>query len=236
MTLFLKRAITAGILLLISIGCGTHTQPASNFDSAHAAAVDTVAATKVPSIGPWMMDSDGTPAHWLDEMYQGKHLREPINIILYDRNANSGTDAKGRLLSALVQAGFPARIGHSNDYYGLISGKRYEQLGDGKPSTFADGPFEFDNNHGRIFGPSAYNGGYLWIGAFSREKVAPFDKIKHQYVSFNQSRDAIAQRLDANTIFHRTGFINSGNVLIDRPDTTTGDHDGIAVMLETRGY
>ena len=28
-----------------------------------------------------MLDHSGSPAHWLGEIYQGKKLREPINVV-----------------------------------------------------------------------------------------------------------------------------------------------------------
>src|SRR5215203_5150644 len=31
-----------------------------------------------PVLGRWMIGPDGTPAHWLGEIYMGKKLREPI--------------------------------------------------------------------------------------------------------------------------------------------------------------
>ena len=38
----------------------------------------------LPQLGKWMLGSDGAAAHWLGEIYDGKRLREPINVIIVD--------------------------------------------------------------------------------------------------------------------------------------------------------
>lgn len=43
---------------------------------------EVVQPTLLPEIGKWMLNPDFTPADWLGEIYQGKTLREPINIII----------------------------------------------------------------------------------------------------------------------------------------------------------
>lgn len=35
----------------------------------------------LPPIGKWMIGPDGSAAHWLGEIVDGKVLREPINVI-----------------------------------------------------------------------------------------------------------------------------------------------------------
>lgn len=55
---------------------------------------DVVQPTLLPDIGKWMLDPDLTPAHWIGEVYYGKTLREPINIIIVDQVANSPEEAK----------------------------------------------------------------------------------------------------------------------------------------------
>ena len=178
-----------------------------------------------------MIAPDSAPAHWLHEIYHGKHLREPINIIIVDSIANSPADARDRLLRALKTAGFPPRLGHSNGYTGMIGGAAQPQLSDSTSGTFSNEPFEFNNDHGRIFGPVAYRGAYIWTGAFSREKITPFAEVRHEYVSFNNARDAFSVRMDERTFYHRTRFVALGNALLADTAVTTGDHDGIAVLL-----
>lgn len=67
-----------------------------------------------------MIDPDLTPAHWIGEIYFQKALREPINIIIVDRAANSPDEAKRRLIEAASLAGYPSREGHSSGYWGYI--------------------------------------------------------------------------------------------------------------------
>ena len=177
-----------------------------------------------------MVDPSGVPAHWIGEVVDGKTLREPINIVIQDPLAGSVDEAKARLLDSCAQAGYPSRQGHSSGYSGCIGGQLHGQLPQGEDDAFSDAPFIVDNNHGRIFGPFEQDGQYLFIGAFSQEKVVPFAKVRHQYVSFNRARDDVAGRLvHAGThVIH--GYVNLDNVLIQGP-ITTGDHDGIAVSL-----
>lgn len=188
----------------------------------------------LPPIGKWMLAPDDAPARWLNQIYHGKNLREPINLILVDRAAKSLGDATNRLLRAMSAAGFPQRIGHSHGYSALIGGVRCGQFGDGRSTAFADEPFELNNNHGRIFGPFVFNGAYVFTAAFSREKIDPLARLKHEFLSFNHARDVLAQQLEWYTPFKRTGFVPLQNALLDAPALTTGDHDGIALLLEAR--
>jgi hypothetical protein len=75
-----------------------------------------------------MIASDGTIAHWLGEIVDGKRLHEPINVILIDEVAASADDARQRLIAAAAAAGFPVRFGHSTGYHGFIGGALYSQL------------------------------------------------------------------------------------------------------------
>jgi hypothetical protein len=83
-----------------------------------------------------------------------------------------------------------------------------------------------------VFGPVYLEGKYIFVAGFSRESIAPFEKVKHRYVSFNRARDRVADRMDAHSRFKRTGFLDLKNYLERDPDHTTGDHDGLAVVLE----
>ena len=195
-------------------------------------AVTDVAQPKdLPAIGKWMLDPDLTPAHWLGEIYHGKPLREPINIIVIDQAASSAAEARQRLLQASTAAGYPPREGHSAGYFGYIGDDLHQELPGGRHRALSDRPFEVDNNHGRLFGPYRHRDGYIFIGAFSREKVEPFERIKHRFVSFNRARDDYADRMDQHTDFARSGWVELNNALIGTAPVHTGDHDGIAVLL-----
>ena len=190
----------------------------------------------LPEIGKWMLNVQYEPAHWLGELYRGKNLREPINIVIADTVAQSAEEAKEHLLQNFKAAGYIVRKGHSTGYRGYIDGVIYKQLPDGEEEAFSNEPFETRNNHGRMFGPHHYQGMWLFIGAFSRESVDPLDKVKHRYVSFNQARDDLSQRLDAKTNYKIKAFLELDNALISDPTFTSGDHDGVAVLVITSGF
>ena len=228
-----KRDLLAGLLLL----CGMAAARAQTSDTAAEAprflfdADDVASPEGLPDIGRWMVAPDGTVSHWLGGTYQGRHIREPINVIFADRLAASEADAAARLVAALAAAGYPSREGHSGGYRGFIGGQLYGQLPKERAHAFSNSPFEFNNNHGRIFGPAPLDEGYLFIGAFSRERVAPFESPRHQYESFDRARDDVTQRLDAHTAYRIAGFVDLGNAIIGDPLVTTGDHDGRAILM-----
>ena len=195
--------------------------------------VDVATPEGLPAIGKWMLTAKGVPSDWLGEIYRGKNLREPINVIIIDEAASSAEDAKTRLLAAAARAGYPVRFGHSTGYQGFIGGQLHAQLPQGRDDAFSNEVFEVSNNHGRIFGPHVIGKTYLFTGAFSGEEVDPFSDPPHQYGSFNRARDDFTQRLDRQTDFKVSGFVNLGNALIDDPKLTTGDHDGMAVVMRT---
>ena len=185
----------------------------------------------LPAIGKWMLDSSYQPAHWLGEIYCGKNLREPINLILADPVAKTAEEATERLEKFCKAAGYEIREGHSCGYHGLIGGQLYSQIPNGKHRAFSNVPFELDNNHGRVFGPHPFAGAWWFTAAFSRENVNPLEKVKHRYASFNRARDDVARHLDEKSPYKISGFINLDNALLGEPHVTTGDHDGIAVLL-----
>jgi hypothetical protein len=69
------------------------------------------------------------------------------------------------------------------------------------------------------------------VAAFSREEVDPFRWLGHRYASFNKARDDFTQKLDRATPFKVSGFVRLDNAILDDPAVTTGDHDGMAVLV-----
>jgi hypothetical protein len=193
--------------------------------------LETAAPPGLPPIGKWMLTAQGVPSDWLGEIYQGKVLREPINVIIVDEAATSPENATARLLAAAAQAGYPVRLGHSTGYQAVIDRQLYAQLPKGWDDALSNEVFELSNNHGRIFGPYKLGQSYLFTGAFSRERIDPFRWPGHRYGSFNQARDDFAQRLDRSTAYEAAGSVSLDNALKDDPRVTTGDHDGRAVVL-----
>ncbi|BAT59029.1 hypothetical protein GJW-30_1_01558 [Variibacter gotjawalensis] len=195
-------------------------------------AADVVHPPGLPAIGKWMIDRDGTIAHWLGQLDGRLKLREPINVIFVDGAAKTPDDARRRLIAASTAAGYPVRFGHSAGYRALIGSDRYPQLPSGRDDAFSNGIFELSNNHGRIFGPHPFDGGFVSIAAFSRESIDLIRWPMHAYASFLRAREDYADRLDRLTAFKRSGYAELGNALRGDPGVTTGDHDGRAVILK----
>ena len=185
----------------------------------------------LPDIGKWMLTAQAVPSDWLGEVYEGKNLREPINVVILDGGASSPEDAKSRLLLASTLAGFPIRFGHSTGYQGYIGGQYHAQLPHGRDDAFSNDIFEVSNNHGRVFGPHLMGQTYVFTAAFSREEVDPFRLPGHLYASFNRARDDFTQSLDRSSAYKVSGFVSLNNAIVGDPKLTTGDHDGLAVLV-----
>ena len=76
-----------------------------------------------------------------------------------------------------------------------------------------------------------WKGFYLFTGAFSRETVDVASKVKHHFNSFNRARDAFAKRMSEKAQYRVLSFADLGNAICGDPTLTTGDHDGMAVVL-----
>jgi hypothetical protein len=185
----------------------------------------------LPRIGLWMLAKDGSPADWLGSPFEGKRLLEPINVIIVDHLAASAEDASARLLKACGMAEFPQREGHSSNYSALIGSRRHAQFPPGTEESFSDALFAFSNDHGRMFGPMEWHGVYVFIGAFSRETVDLVSRVKHHYESFDRARDAFSSRMSTRAGYRVLSFVYLGNAILGDASLTTGDHDGMAVVL-----
>ena len=192
---------------------------------------DVVRITGYPPIGKWMISPEMSYADWLGTIYEGKRLREPINVVIVDALATSDEEAVPRFLSACKNAGFASRTGHSSGYYGWLGDRLYPQIPSEKHHALSDEPFELHNDHGRFFGPHFLDGRYILIGALSREKIALEPEPEHLFVSFKQARDRFARALVENVGFKLTTFLGLGNALFGGSAVGTGDHDGVAVVL-----
>ncbi len=179
----------------------------------------------LPVIGKWMFDSTEMPSSWLGKKLDGKSIMEPINIIIVDSVSKSDDEAKQNLISAFDKAGYKDRWGHSSGYKGLIGGSYYSQLPEKYFHAFSNHPLEFDNNHGRIFGPHSSNGVYYFTGALSRESG-----YFHNYISFTQARDEFAEAIDSKTLYKLIRKESLNNSIVS-DSLTTGDHDGNAILI-----
>jgi hypothetical protein len=197
---------------------------------------DIVSRSGIPAFSVWMYGADFLPAHWLGLSYQGAVLREPINIVIKDTYSKTPEEAMSLLMASCREAGFPESSGHSTGYHGYISGRFYGQIPVGKRQAFSDGAPEFQNDHGRIFGPYYSMGAYWFVGAFSKENVHPTSKVPHHFVSFNQARDAFASRMEKRAGYEILGYLFLENYsLPGNPNGySTGDHDGVAIFLNLR--
>ncbi len=238
----LPIACAAGFLAALAPAGGTPApeQPPPPRPAARApAAAELVVPKGFPVLGKWMYTTNGEPAHWLGEVYRGRRLREPINVLILDTVAGSEEDARVRLVAACASAGYPARRGHTSGYLGYIGTGFFPQLPEQQNHAFSDHAFDVDNNHGRVFGPApldpgdraAGRGGYVFTGSFSRENIEPVSRVKHGYASFNRGRDEFTRRMDERTPYRIVDFAWLDNAVVSDPDFTTADHDGIAVVL-----
>jgi hypothetical protein len=107
----------------------------------------------------------------MGQSYGGKHLREPINIILVDEVSANAMQASTAALAASAAAGYPVRLGHSTGYKAFVGDRLYTRFPRGWDDALSDAPFKLSNNHGRLFGPYETSRGYVLVGAFSREEV-----------------------------------------------------------------
>lgn len=222
------------LFLAALLACSRAPRPAPTVIGFHPAAEELVHPPGLPPLYKWMLAPDLQPAHWLGARLGGRELVEPLNVILVDRRATGPEEATAALSEAMTRAGFPSRMGHSGGYLAFVDGRLRPQLPATADHAFADEPFELSNNHGRLFGPVPVPGGFVFVGAFSREGLALLDKVKHRYLSFNQARDRLVERLDARTDFKRVPAVDLRNHLEGDPVHCTGDHDGRAARLERR--
>jgi hypothetical protein len=231
MALHFKQFLAACAILSLDI-LAAQASEEGMCDRPTSATYETSTPPGLPSVGKWMIARDGSPAQWLGEVVDGKHLHEPINVILIDAVSGGPEEARANLLASATKAGYPIRFGHSAGYRGLIGDTIYCQLPNRRDDAFSNHIFEESNNHGRIFGPHAFDRAYVFIGAFSRESVNFLRDPPHRYASFNQARDEFANALATRTLFRPRGMAPLDNAILADPRFTTGDHDGSAVVLK----
>ena len=58
-------------------------------------------------------------------------------------------------------------------------------------------------------------------------------KVKHRFQSFDRARDAFTQRMSSTSQYQVSAFVPLGNAIVGGESLTTGDHDGVAVLLRT---
>lgn len=195
------------------------------------------APTQYGDIGKWMLQPNGEIADYGELPYEGRIVLEPVNVIIVDPTSRSSLEATWRLNAAMRRAGFPPRLGHTTGFRGLIDDQRYRQQPRGLLVGYADDSFLVTNNHGRIFGPDPVETatGYVWSGAFSTEEFVFYNGLpRHGYVSANQARDELAAQLVASGRATLGGTVLLSNAY-NTDTTTTGDHDGYAVVVVLNG-
>jgi hypothetical protein len=221
-----------------------HLNAAAAFASTAQAHVPPATATTAPApgdetqtaygdIGKWMLESNGQISDYGGQPYQGKTLLEPVNVIIVDPNSTTPAAATARLDTAMFWAGFPAQPIHSTGFQGEIDDVVYGQQPTGLLEGYSDNFFVLPNDHGRIFGPDPVetSSGYVWSGAFSTEALTIYNFLPaHAYVSSNMARTALATRLILSGQATYVGMVPLDNA-VDDTTTTTGDHDGYAVVL-----
>ena len=194
----------------------------------------TIEQTHLPEglqIGRWLLTGREVPANWLGQKFQGKMMREPINVILVDEVAATPDAAVQYLLESCEAIGYLSRPGHSSDYRGQIGNVIYSQLPRQQNHAFSNAMYILPNNHGRIFGPHFFAGYYYFSGALSREAINLFAEVRHVYASFEMAKQDFAARMQVSGRYFVVGAIAMENVFLPSESMTTGDHDGTAVLL-----
>lgn len=181
-----------------------------------------------PEFGKWLYDSKKKPSLWLNRKINGKLICEPINIIIEDGVSQTRESSKELLYNSLQKAGFKIRWGHITPRFAVIQGIFYNHLPEKFFNAFSDKAWIFENNHGRFFGPVKYNCFYYFCGAVSRETG-----ITHKYISFVKARDKYSQMLNKYSNIKIKSFVAMDNFL-ENESTTTGDHDGKAILISVR--
>ncbi|WP_264069562.1 hypothetical protein [Mycolicibacterium komossense] len=228
--------------------CADHTASTAAFTAAAAYANAHPATTSaVPSagdetrtpygdIGKWMLQPHGQISNYGGQIYSGKTLLEPVNVIIVDPSSTTTAQAAQKLNAAMFWAGFPAQPIHSSGFQGRIDDVLYGQQPGVPLFGFSDSFFVFPNDHGRIFGPDPVetSSGYVWSGAFSTETLGVSNFLPaHIYVSSDMARTALAMRLILSGRATFVGMVPLDNAY-NNATTTTGDHDGYAVALQLR--
>lgn len=217
----------------------TTTSDLSNATTAVAADVPAPSdemPTAYGEIGKWMLQPNGQIANYGGLPHDGRQVLEPVNVIIVDPNSHTPEQAAARLNEAMFWSGFPAQPIHSDGFQGTIDEISYGQQPNLPFFGYSDNLFVFPNNHGRIFGPDPVEigTGYVWSGAFSTEALTIYNwRPTHEYVSYNAARTALATRLILNGRATYGGMIPLDNAY-NTAGTTTGDHDGYAVVLVLR--
>jgi len=193
--------------------------------------------TEYGDIGKWMLKFNGQIANWGGKRYGGKKLLETVNVIIVDPHSTTSAQANRGLNNAMLRSRFPAQPFHSFGFRGNIDGVTYGQKPRGPLLAYSNNFFLFRNDHGRFFGPDPIqtDAGFVWSGAFSTEQVGFTGLLPgHVYVSSNEARDALAHQLVSSGRATYGGLVALENAY-NTPTTTTGDHDGFAVVLVLTG-
>ncbi len=194
-------------------------------------------STAYGDIGTWMLKANGQIADWGGKRLGGKKLLETVNVIIVDPHSTTGAQANRGLNNAMLRSRFPAQPLHSTGFRGTIDGVTYGQKPKGPLLAYSNNFFLFRNDHGRFFGPDPIqtDAGFVWSGAFSTERVGFSGLLPgHVYVSSNAARDALATALISGGQAAYGGLVPLQNAY-NTPSTTTGDHDGFAVVLVLTG-
>lgn len=188
-------------------------------------------------IGKWMLTPAGQISDWGGRQHDGRTLLEAVNVIIVDPHSTTPGQAGRRLNQAMFASGFPAQPLHSFGFQGRIDDVTYGQQPGGVLLSYSDDFFLRQNDHGRIFGPDPVETatGFVWSGAFSTERVEFTGWLPgHAYVSSNQARDSLATALVKSGQATFGGLVSLDNAY-QSLTTTTGDHDGFAVVLVLTG-
>ena len=237
----LRRSVTAAAGPVAAARVAPRRARTAPAISALADAAAPTPADSAPSaygdIGKWMLRSNGQIADWGGKRRDGKDLLEAVNVIIVDPHATTSAQANRGLNNAMLRSRFPAQPLHNVGFRASIDGVTYGQKPTGPLLAYSNNFFLFRNDHGRFFGPDPIqtDTGFVWTGAFSTERVGFSGLLPgHVYVSSNAARDALVRQLVSSGQATYGGLVPLENAY-NTPTTTTGDHDGFAVVLVLTG-
>ncbi len=187
---------------------------------------------KLPQVGKWVLTDQKKPLEWLGVKFEGKTLYGPINLLLIDGLSKTEGGSVAFLEQQCAASGFRKRLGHSTGYVNEIDGQYLKQIPKEWGTAFSDNDFWNENSHGAFFGPLKTSIGFVYTGAFSREKFVLFGLIHHNYVSYEQARVTLVSALESTGCYIQIGRVFLGNAESADSTISTGDHDGYIVVLK----
>lgn len=223
--IIIRRIFSAMIVAVFLSGCSAYIAPKNTLHT-------TTSFYNEVSFNSFLLKNTSQVALWLGRKVDNKYLVEPINVIILDEESRSDEESISLVETALDDAGYNKRCGHSSGYIGVINKKPFKQVPREFSIAYSNNNFWKINNHGRLFGPYTVKAKErMYIGQFSRESFSLFSLVNHGYVSFSAARDDFIKKVTQCASLKYIDNIDALNK-ISSNIFTSKDHDGkIKVLL-----